>query len=103
MSLQGTLALLITALVFAIGSLFTFKPPDPANQILTGLISTVMTVFVMVFSYYFGSSSGSKDKDDTVKQIALASSPVVEDKPVAPPVPTPTKLTSVAPVQQSAG
>src|SRR2546421_6762799 len=71
MSLQATLAIAITVMVAAIGVLFALKPPDATNQILTGLISTVLTVFVMVYSFYFGSSSGSKDKDDTVKQIAL--------------------------------
>ena len=91
-SLQGTLAILITFMVMAIGALFVWRPPDANNQILIGMVSTVMTVFVMVYTFYFGSSSGSKDKDDTVKQIALGSAPVAEDKPPAPP----TKLTSVA-------
>jgi hypothetical protein len=93
MTLPGALAVLITFMVIGIGGLFAFHPPDPTNQILTGLISTVSTVFVMVFSYYFGSSSGSKEKDDTVKQIALAAAPAANgDKPPA----APTKLTSVA-------
>lgn len=80
MKLQAALALSITLMVAAIGIMFAFRPPDANNQILTGLISTVLTVFVMVFSYYFGSSSGSKDKDDTVKQIALGA-PAADDKP----------------------
>jgi hypothetical protein len=109
MSLQATLAICITLMVAAIGVMFVFHPPDATNQILTSLISTVTTVFVMVFSFYFGSSSGSKDKDDTVKQIALGTSPNEQDKPVASAVPAPpvtpaappTKLSSVAPAQQS--
>lgn len=90
MSLQGALAVVITLMVFCIGGLFAYKPPDATNQILTSLISTVTTVFVMVFSYYFGSSPGSKDKDETIKQIALGTAPV-EEKPAAP-VPAPPKL-----------
>lgn len=93
MKLQATLALAITVMVAAIGVLFALRPPDATNQILTSLISTVMTVFVMVFSYFFGSSSGSKEKDDTVKQIALGASPTVDEKPPAPP---PSKLSSVS-------
>ncbi len=90
MSLQATLAILITGMVMLIGAMFAFHPPDPTNQILTSLISTVTTVFVMVFSYYFGSSPGSKDKDETIKQIALSNTPaVVDDKPVVPAASTP--------------
>jgi uncharacterized protein YacL len=104
MSLQATLAICITLMVAAIGVMFVFHPPDATNQILTSLISTVMTVFVMVFSFYFGSSSGSKDKDDTVKQIALGTTVPAEDKPAAPAATVaaaPTKLASVSPAQQS--
>lgn len=90
MTLQATLAICITAMVAAIGVLFAYRPPDPTNQLLTGLISTVTTVFVMVFSYYFGSSPGSKDKDETIKQIALGTAVTEEPKPA------PTKLTSVS-------
>ena len=102
MSLQATLALCITVMVAAIGVLFAFHPPDANNQILTSLISTVTTVFVMVFSYYFGSSPGSKEKDETIKQIALGSTGTgtggapVEDKTAVPP--SPTKLASVSSV-----
>lgn len=83
-NLQGSLAVIITIMVFAMGALFVYKPPDPTNQTLTGMVSTVMTVFVMVCSYYFGSSPGSKDKDETIKQIALGAPPVAADQPVAP-------------------
>jgi hypothetical protein len=47
----------------------------------------------MVFSYYFGSSPGSKEKDETIKQIALGTAPVADEKPPALPA---TKLTSVS-------
>lgn len=102
MSLQATLAIVITVMVFCIGGLFAFKPPDATNQILTSLISTVTTVFVMVFSYYFGSSPGSKEKDETIKQIALAAAPVVEDRPAAP-VQTPVRSVSLSDLQRPAG
>ena len=93
MNLPGSLAILITFMVIGLGALFAFHPPDATNVIIVGLTSTISTVFVMVFQYYFGSSSGSKDKDDTVKQIALGSTPTAEEKPATPPA---TKLTSVS-------
>lgn len=92
-SLQGTLAITITLMVTAIGVLFAFRPPDASNTILISMISTVTTVFVMVFQFYFGSSPGSKEKDETIKQIALGTAPVADEKP--PALPT-TKLTSVS-------
>jgi len=95
MTLPGALAVLITFMVIGLGALFAFHPPDATNVIIVGLTSTISTVFVMVFQYYFGSSSGSKDKDDTIKA-ALETAPAPpEVKPAAPA--SSAKLTGVGP------
>jgi hypothetical protein len=82
-TLQGFLAVLLTLAVMGTTALFMVRPPDATNQIVTAMISTELTVFVMVFQFYFGSSSGSKDKDDTIGKIASGAAPSTGNGAVA--------------------
>ncbi len=99
--LEAVLAITITVAVICMFAVVMFKPPDGNNQIITGMVSTIMTVFVMVFTFYFGSSKGSKDKDeskertlDTMTNIAARGTGTGVGNTIASAVPAPP----VAPV-----
>lgn len=61
-------------IVSMVGITFTlmFMPATMDNDVLKILIGGFMTVgFTSVINYYFGSSSSSKDKDDTISSMVI--------------------------------
>jgi hypothetical protein len=61
------LACVVTIGFFGLLALVCFhEPPSGMKDILLAMIGTLGTAWVSVISYYFGSSSGSRAKDDTI-------------------------------------
>ena len=88
-----------TALATAITTAFVlvifgwmFFPPKAADAgslaVLNTLTGVLGTAFVGVVQFYFGSSKGSKDKDDTISQMATTATTTATSIPVAAPVQT---------------
>lgn len=75
------LALVITFAFILVIFGWMFFPPKAADAgslaVLNTLTGVLGTAFVGVVQFFFGSSKGSKDKDDTISQMALASPPTV--------------------------
>lgn len=72
-TLQGMIAFLVTVSFVAIILVWMFHPPkgDAGSiAVLNTLVGALAAAFGMVVSYFYGSSSGSKDKDDTIKSMA---------------------------------
>jgi energy-converting hydrogenase Eha subunit A len=62
------LALGVTALSFVLFAILIFVEVRPeAKDILIYILGVLSAAVTQVLSYYFGSSQGSKDKDDKVK------------------------------------
>ena len=73
-----------------------FRPNVPDSDIFKVLIGGFMTVgFASIINFYFGSSSGSKSKDDTLNQIAAAATQTNGSAEHAAPVP----VVAAAPAQ----
>lgn len=86
-TMQNILALVIVVGFIGMMLFWTVVPP-PENpsvlgmmQILLGLLGAAATA---VTSYYFGSSSGSKDKDTTIGDIAKSSTNTPNPTPTEP-------------------
>ncbi len=63
---QYALAALIVIAFFIVLALMIEKGSD-ANPVLNVMVGTLGTITVMVASYFFGSSKGSADKNDIIK------------------------------------
>ena len=63
---QYALAALIVIAFFVVLVLMIEKGTD-ANPVLNVMVGTLGTITVMVASYFFGSSKGSADKNDIIK------------------------------------
>jgi len=63
---QYALAALIVIAFFVVLALMIEKGTD-ANPVLNVMVGTLGTITVMVASYFFGSSKGSADKNDIIK------------------------------------
>ena len=63
---QYILAAIIVIAFFVILVLMIEKGTD-ANPVLNVMVGTLGTITVMVASYFFGSSKGSADKNDIIK------------------------------------
>ncbi len=63
---QYALAALIVIAFFIVLVLMIEKGSD-ANPVLNVMVGTLGTITVMVASYFFGSSKGSADKNDIIK------------------------------------
>ncbi len=63
---QYALAAAIVIVFFVILVLMIEKGTD-ANPVLNVMVGTLGTITVMVASYFFGSSKGSADKNDIIK------------------------------------
>lgn len=50
-------------------ALIKFEIPSNNKDAVMMLIGIISTVVVSIISYYFGSSAGSKNKDDIIKQM----------------------------------
>ncbi len=73
MTINNALALLVTCAFIGLIYVWIFFPPkgDPAEYALLNiLIGALGTQFVTIIQYHFGSSKGSEDKTDTIKQLA---------------------------------
>jgi hypothetical protein len=81
-----TLAITITAAFILVIFGWMFFPPKAADAgslaVLNTLTGVLGTAFVGVVQFFFGSSKGSKDKDDTISLMATGNPP-----PNAVPVP----------------
>lgn len=76
---QSIIAVSLVGSLLVIAFLLILKDHKLSEVVIGGL----MTVgFATIIAYYFGSSKGSKEKDDTITQMALTPTP-----PAAPPVP----------------
>lgn len=76
LTIQNTLSVIVTCAFIGLIYVWIFFPPkgDPAAYALLNiLIGALGTQFVTVMQYHFGSSKGSEDKTDTIKQMAVNS------------------------------
>lgn len=83
---QGFLAIAILILVGAIVFILLLHNStmdDKTSAVLTTVIGILLANLKDVYSYFFGSSKGSTDKDQTLTKIAVAAAPVNTDSPVA--------------------
>lgn len=73
MTIQNSLSLIITLSFVGLIFVWIFFPPkgDPNTySLLTTLIGFLGAAFGTVVQYHLGSSKGSDDKNDTIKQLA---------------------------------
>ena len=64
--------------IFAVIVIWIFHPPtgEPGQlAVLNTLVGALGAAFGMVVSYFFGSSSGSQQKDETISSLAAAPLP----------------------------
>jgi hypothetical protein len=57
------------------------KLPDPILDVFKQVVTALINVVMVVIGYFFGSSTGSKDKDDTLNSIVTKAQ--VNPDPVA--------------------
>lgn len=77
--LQCFLAFVIIVSFLAVVLIWIFHPPsgDPsAMAVLNTLVGSLAAAFGMVVSYFFGSSSGSSAKDDTINTMIGKAAPL---------------------------
>lgn len=102
LSIQNCLAIMVTVGFFSIIGAWMYYPPqgDGASlAVLNTLTGMMGTSFAGVITYFFGSSSGSKAKDDTIAQMKTA--PPSTDTTVTTTTP-PTVTTTTTPVDPHA-
>jgi len=76
--ITSVLALGITGLTFCLFAVILFLEVTPANKdILIFLLGNLTTLVGLVCSYYFGSSVGSKDKTEEIKDLINRKEPNV--------------------------
>lgn len=66
----------VTAPLSLLGILI-YKDIEP-TALVAGFIGMILGSYPMIFQYYFGSSSGSKDKQDTIDKITAAIPPATD-------------------------
>lgn len=68
---RSAIAVALVIAMIAMAFVLAFRPAVPDSDVFKILIGGLMTVgFASIINFYFGSSSGSKAKDDTLNQIA---------------------------------
>ena len=92
-------AILICFIVIALGFGFFSafgKLPDPVLDVFKQVVTALINIVMVVIGYFFGSSTGSKDKDDALNSIATKSAgstvitvPPTPSNPYTTPAPTP--------------
>jgi hypothetical protein len=91
---QGFLAIAIMVLIATVVLILLTKPPQ-IDERTSGVLMTIVGVLIAcmkdVYAFFFGSSKGSKDKDDALTKIATE--PVPPVPPLAAPVSTTTTTT----------
>lgn len=85
---RSAIALSLVAAMIGMAFVLVFRPSVPDSDVFKMLIGGLMTVgFATIISFYFGSSAGSKAKDDTLNQIAVAGvATAAPQQPVSPAV-----------------
>jgi len=75
---------------------YIFCPPKNVDQAVLAVVNMLIGALISntntVISFFFGSSKGSKDKDDTISEVAKAS--------VTPPLAAPVPQAGNAPAGQ---
>jgi hypothetical protein len=75
------LAMVITIGLFVIFGIMVFHPLAQENHdVITSIISIVLTVWVTACGYFFGTSASSKSKDTTISNL-LTAKPTVSNIP----------------------
>ena len=109
---QGFLAIAIIVLIAAIVMILLTHPPA-IDERTSGVLMTIVGVLIAclkdVYSFFFGSSSGSKSKDDAMVKLATEPEPppVAPLAPIAPiaplaPIAPVAPLAPIAPVEPAA-
>jgi succinate-acetate transporter protein len=82
--IKAFIAIMVIFAVIAIAFTLIFSPNVMDNDMLKMVVGALVTNFAGIAHFYFGSSTGSKDKDDTIGRIAAGQmAPVpTPDKPV---------------------
>ncbi len=95
-TIQATVAFSVVASFILVILLWMFHPPTGAPEtinVLTTLTGILGGAFTGIVGFFFGSSQGSKDKDDTISKIAAGASGTGNGQPMAvatPAAPAPT-------------
>lgn len=77
---RSAIAMVLIIAMVAMAFLLAIRNPD--SDIFKMLMGGLVTVgFASVIGFYFGSSSGSKAKDDTLNQIAASTTTTGTPKP----------------------
>ena len=97
-SIQNFLAIVVSLGFFAIIAGWMFRPPQGDGgsiAVLNTLTGMMGAAFGAIITYFFGSSSGSREKDDTIKEMKT-NGPASTDTVVTTTTP-PTTTTTVKP------
>ncbi len=95
-SVQSYVAVMLSTSTVAMIFLLILHPMQQADDVTKTAIGAMLTVgFASIINFYFGSSQGSKAKDDTLNAIALQPA-------AAPPAPVPPSPPAVAPQPEKA-
>lgn len=98
-SIQNCLAIMVTIGFFGIVVGWMYQPPqgDGASiAVLNTLTGMMGSAFLGVITYFFGSSSGSREKDDTIKNLKTGIGGSGSDTTVITTTP-PTTTTTITP------
>lgn len=81
---RAILAVFLVASVVCITFVVLLHPPASDNQLAQVLVGALVTTgLAAIIGFYFGSSSSSKDKDDTINSMVIK-----QPIPVAPTIET---------------
>lgn len=79
---ENMMAILAVIGVFApltLLSILIYKGEEP-TALVAGFIGMILGSYPMIFNYYFGSSSGSKSKQETIDKMTGASEETIESQ-----------------------
>src|SRR5262245_50147130 len=88
--IENILALTVTLGFFGVVGAVMYWPPGAENATLQQLIGALTLAFGGVISYFFGSSTSSKQKDETITRMteAAVGAPVTNGKTTATTIPS---------------
>jgi len=87
LSIQNCLAIMVTLGFFGIIVGWMYQPPqgDGASiAVLNTLTGMMGAAFTGIITYFFGSSSGSHEKDETIKQMVPLNGKAISDSKDTP-------------------